>query len=357
MKFTALPVKCGDSFLLECDGKRILVDGGKDSVHIIQLLDNEQIPHNHIDLLICTHYDSDHINGIVGVLKSNKYSFKEVWLPEILGSIANTYSKKHRDIFKYLEGLNDLKEIKDFKNITDNLNEEIKDNTDDSYELIDNQFLSSFLESYHHRYNFNNILYHHRHLDDNELFYKMSTNLFQIMKLINSSLNSGSYIRWLKFENNVTNKTYGYDMYAQNSIQTKITEFKPIEFFKALYYVTKINKESLVFKFDNNECPNVLFTADSDFNFCNNSISLSDNSVVTAPHHGSVSNDNVYSKIIGNNLTFVRSDNSQVKRPGIGFLNQTKRYCTICRNLNQKQKVELNLSNGQFTTNANICIC
>jgi hypothetical protein len=54
----------------------------------------------------------------------------------------------------------------------------------------------------------------------------------------------------------------------------------------------------------------------------------------------------------------VRSDNSQVKRPGNGYCTQQKnKYCTICRNKTQKQKVELVLNNGVFSTKANICIC
>jgi beta-lactamase superfamily II metal-dependent hydrolase len=61
MKFTALPVKVGDAFLLETTEKHtILVDGGMNQSHIIQLLNNPHIKNNHITLLVCTHYDADH---------------------------------------------------------------------------------------------------------------------------------------------------------------------------------------------------------------------------------------------------------------------------------------------------------
>lgn len=102
MTFSALPVNVGDSFLLRDDNKIILVDGGMNQQHIVQLLQHEQIPDNHIDLLVCTHYDADHINGIIGILKSQKFTFKEIWLPEILGSIGYTLSKKIRELFKDL---------------------------------------------------------------------------------------------------------------------------------------------------------------------------------------------------------------------------------------------------------------
>lgn len=98
MKLTALPVNVGDSFLLRDEDKIILVDGGMNKTHILNLLRKEQIPNDHIDLLVCTHYDADHINGIIGILKSQKFTFKEIWLPEILGSIGYTLSKKQRII-------------------------------------------------------------------------------------------------------------------------------------------------------------------------------------------------------------------------------------------------------------------
>jgi len=100
MKFIALPVKVGDSFLLKDENKIILIDGGMNKKHIVKLLNQEGI--HHIDLLVCTHYDADHINGIIGILKSNKFTFKELWLPEILGSISYTLSKKITELFKYL---------------------------------------------------------------------------------------------------------------------------------------------------------------------------------------------------------------------------------------------------------------
>jgi len=351
MKFKALPVRCGDSFLIECEGKTILVDGGKNQRDIITIINKENIHNHHIDLLICTHYDADHINGIVGLLKSNKYSFNEVWLPEIFGSIAYSFANGTNEIFQYLRYFENF-EFNDNQLDYDNQQQPLADNDDDSYELIDNERLSYLIENklfdLEYRFHFGN-----RHL--NEHYFKMINNWHNISALVNQSISSGAYIRWFSYRNNITNQTYRYDIYPKNSVQTKITKYPPVLFFQILY-LTTINKESLVFLFNKEMFPNILFSADSDFSFCNN-INLKDNSIVTAPHHGSESNDIVYSKIVGNNLIFVRSDNSQIKRPGQGYLNQSRRYCTICRNINQKQKVELILSNGIFTTNANRCVC
>jgi hypothetical protein len=351
MKFKALPVRCGDSFLLECEGKIILVDGGKNQRDILTILNKENILNHHIDLLICTHYDADHINGIVGVLKSNKYSFNELWLPEIFGSIAYTFANATNEIFDYIRHNDNLERFTTQSVIENNQQRQV-DSVDDSFELIDNESLSYLIENYFWGFDY---MYHFGYRNHDEHYFKMIINLHKISTLINYSISSGAYIRWFSYRNSITSRTYGYDMYSKNSIQTKITKYTPTLFFQKLY-LTTINKESLVFLFDKELFPNVLFTADSDLSFCN-SINLKDNSIVTAPHHGSMNNDTAYPKILGANLIFVRSDNSQIKRPGQGYLNQSQRYCTICRNLNQKHIVELILSNSIFTTNANSCIC
>lgn len=103
--------------------------------------------------------------------------------------------------------------------------------------------------------------------------------------------------------------------------------------------------------------PDILFTADSDLDFCSSNVLLKDNSIVTAPHHGSAANDIAYTRITGNNLIYIRSDRSQQSRPGQGYLNNKNRYCTICRNITKKQKLELHLNGALFTTNARSCKC
>jgi beta-lactamase superfamily II metal-dependent hydrolase len=93
MKFTALPVKRGDAFLLRSQCGTVLVDAGQNRTHILKLLKHERITKRHINLLVCTHYDADHINGIIGILESQDFTFDEIWLPEILGSLSYTLSE------------------------------------------------------------------------------------------------------------------------------------------------------------------------------------------------------------------------------------------------------------------------
>lgn len=358
MKLTALPVNVGDSFLVRDGDKIILVDGGMNKQHILQLLNQEHIPHNHIDLLVCTHYDADHINGIIGILQSNKFTFKELWLPEILGSIGYTLSKKIRELFK------DLREDKVHIKSEDSECESIfalqEDNEanhgskeNNSFEDIDTKVLDAFVDYPHFRYF--ELFWHYY---DSDINYKMMLTLNSTVSLISNALHSGAYIRWFKYSG-YTHKTYGFDLYSENALQTDITLYNSKLFFLALYHLSlsDINKYSLVYMYHKENLPDVLFSADSGLDFYLQSVALKDNSIVTAPHHGSSANDNAYQKISGNNLIFVRSDRSQQKRPGQGYLNQTHRYCTICRNKTAKQKIELNYNGSAFTTSARVCIC
>lgn len=77
--FVALPVGQGDAFMLERDGKRILVDGGKSSTKLMGLLAAEAV--EHIDIVVCTHNDQDHAEGLAGLLENDVFSIGEVWLP------------------------------------------------------------------------------------------------------------------------------------------------------------------------------------------------------------------------------------------------------------------------------------
>jgi len=349
MRFRALPVNDGDSFLFDYKNKFILVDGGKNKKHIIHLLKKEKIPKNHLDVLICTHYDADHINGILGILESNKYSFKEIWLPEILGSISYTISKSLEEILRYLR---DGKIINIVDKIDSSMELPLSKHEDNSFEKIDTIILEELTTFYPNPWYWNNFLsFWSPYLNK-----PLSMAIYKICSIIRASLLSGGYIRWFKYSNNEVRHKCEYNLIAMNSKETGITIYRPIDLLRAIY-LTTINKESLVFLFDSANFPNILFCADSDLSFCSSKIYLKDNSIVTAPHHGSEENKTAYSKINGNNLYFVRSDRSQLKRPGPTYLKQSNKYCTICRNKTLKQKVKLTCRKGSTVTSAVPCIC
>ena len=184
----------------------------------------------------------------------------------------------------------------------------------------------------------------------------MVANLFALTNCVAQSLTSGAHVRWFSFRNKLVNYSCGYDMFALNAEETGVTRYSPISFLIALY-LTTINETSLVFKYDSGHYPNVLFSADSDLSFTNTKITLRDRSIVTAPHHGSESCKNAYTIIGGRDHIFIRSDKSQVTRPGPSYLKQKERYCTICRNKGPKQKIAVYCSATGTVVNGKACTC
>ena len=92
-----LPAKSGDCFLLETDKKRILIDGGYHSTYhneLKSLLVSTSNPE--IDLLIVTHIDRDHIEGVIELLK-DKMPIKQIWF--------NSYEHLPKKVASH--GLND----------------------------------------------------------------------------------------------------------------------------------------------------------------------------------------------------------------------------------------------------------
>lgn len=74
-----LDVGQGLSVLIESDGHYMLYDGGDSnkSSYVVSYLQNEQV--SSLDYVVASHYDSDHLNGVVGAL--NVFPAKQVWGP------------------------------------------------------------------------------------------------------------------------------------------------------------------------------------------------------------------------------------------------------------------------------------
>lgn len=88
LKMKILPANCGDCILISFgkgkNVKNILVDGGVGAVYDEVLKDeiiNIRNQKQYIDLLIVTHVDNDHINGILKLIEDeeNNKCIKEVW--------------------------------------------------------------------------------------------------------------------------------------------------------------------------------------------------------------------------------------------------------------------------------------
>lgn len=74
-----LDVGQGLSVLIESNGHYMLYDGGDSdkSSYVVSYLQQEGVPS--LDYVVASHYDSDHLNGVVGVL--NAFPVSNVWGP------------------------------------------------------------------------------------------------------------------------------------------------------------------------------------------------------------------------------------------------------------------------------------
>jgi ribonuclease BN (tRNA processing enzyme) len=106
-KFISLSVNQGDSFYLERDGKQILVDGGRSrsgfANQFVRIACTKSI-----DILVCTHADADHINGLLGFFEAG-LSSREVWLPGTWTSrLVDLLINPHHFIYETFEQVIDL---------------------------------------------------------------------------------------------------------------------------------------------------------------------------------------------------------------------------------------------------------
>lgn len=83
----------GDAALVLCDGKSMLIDGGKSTASdiIYTYLNKQSI--TYLDYIVCSHADEDHIGGLAGALSA--VSVGTVYAPET-GADTKSYLNFHR---------------------------------------------------------------------------------------------------------------------------------------------------------------------------------------------------------------------------------------------------------------------
>lgn len=76
-----MPIK-GESYLLEYVGKLVLIDGGYKGSSLAAALKQQLGQSNiHLDVVVCTHNDSDHAGGLTTLLDQQGITASEFWLP------------------------------------------------------------------------------------------------------------------------------------------------------------------------------------------------------------------------------------------------------------------------------------
>lgn len=409
LKLTAFDVTAGDSYLLEFNDKKILVDGG---TNINEL---SGVP-NVLDLVVCTHYDDDHVKGIVNLLNSKTTKVNELWLPDDM-SLAGKYIQREplyiillqlkeaveshlefsaKDRMKVGERIcrvmhHHLKEMYfEFAEIEDRC--ECRQNDDDESEQDNNRFIKRKIELLKGIYlrcndytNDADYLYSDEIVDDDNEEPKE----YQFMRLYGDLLNTfaraaelklitdGVKVRWFKYDKKKdclnVNKS-AHSIRVINAVETVSRMSKPLIeyaccFLNARYESNKKNRESLVLLFDDEKYPNILFNGDSSLYWLDNKkpLVLKCGAVITAPHHGSRTGLHAYDTEyicddhgLNKDFVFVRSDSPCTPRygdrPCVEYVSMKNKYCRDCVSGGSKRLV-LTFNGRINTTVEKYCTC
>jgi hypothetical protein len=361
-EFTALPVGAGDAFFIRRGRMSALIDGGRSIEGFCDLF-KQVTRRNSVKVVVCTHNDSDHVNGIIGFMRGG-LRCDEIWLP---GTWSYRINDLSADPINFARELwKDVSEmaISDDESRSTNLRWEIlarrarqtvqtnvfdtqPESEDEAiqmsedYDVFDS-YISDILLSYVLR--FPTILAEKlqcqlRPKPDNlALFFEAIVAASRIRQIAQLANDRGIRIRWYEYGNSAESDGGVQNFLTPvNSREIRIRRIKELS---ALYYLslTVSNRESLVFNSPGqNGDPGILFTADSDLSFCQQ-INWHDGMIVTAPHHGSEHNSGAYLRFNKDtqgkfSINWVRSDGRYKSRPGTAFLalNGSK-WCTLCRN-------------------------
>ncbi|HDR4365329.1 TPA: helix-turn-helix domain-containing protein [Bacillus cereus] len=193
-------------------------------------------------------------------------------------------------------------------------------------------------------------------------------------------------IRWFSYVDEVRETLIKNNIYAINC-ELYDKQIVPYGSKGEVIYnmITNINRESLVFRYNEatGSLPNVLFTADSSFEFSiketpskgeetdeeegnMNHVSINSGvSIVTTPHHGSANDKHkdAYENLKGKDFIFVRSSERHKGRPSEHFQKhpKEKRFCVRCGPPNGKwrdeQKIRLEFMNGEWRAKKGVESC
>jgi hypothetical protein len=357
---TAIPVGQGDAFLLHRqDGPTILVDGGRSQKELPFRVSH--LVKDRIDVVVCTHADADHADGLIGLLDDGSTPVKEVWLP---GRWASRLEDLLRPNIDWLEEL--CEQVN--RTEADSL-EDVADGHGDESQVRDKEIhlrdIADILAETgrRSRHAFYPPLRRYRRIHGRrapfwsprdpkrKLFVEAVKAAARIRDVALAAHHRRAKIRWFDFEEAKTSGVpAGGEMFLRPLNSVEIKAGHALRKMDVLLYLalSVANRESLVFAAPEGEkFSGVVFAADSDLACSQHIPMFNRTAAVTAPHHGSESNAVAYQAVanrMGSSLGFwIRSDGNYKKRPGNTYLQQrAQRACTLCRDAGlPKQAVQL----------------
>ena len=396
-RFIAIPVGQGDAFYLETPSGSVLVDGGRGSAGFAELF-MQTTRAKGVDIVVCTHNDADHANGIIGFLEGG-LECREVWLPGrwlgVLPHVLNPNpkvaealavqareaapalrerSRQAPDIrtlfeiygdsmlgepFGYDEESSSPLPISRPVEVTDgwpgDLAEALEQALWDEWEWLREPWgwLLGWMPYWWRKlppYPREWYIWRVACQDPVAcaLFLGALDAAERIRRIAVAAYHRGVAVRWLEY---TASSPQGGTRWLRPLYGREVAYVPPVPIDKLLccLALTTSNRKSLVFWADLDDCPGVLFTADSDLRDVHQLPDLT-GAIITAPHHGSEANANAYSKVskhLGSsqaNITWVRSDGCFQDRPGQSYLSAPgRRICTICRTRARQPKQAVRL--------------
>ena len=183
--------------------------------------------------------------------------------------------------------------------------------------------------------------------------------LNNIIRIVSLAIQKGCKILWFRNIKLPYVAPYIYGFIPLNSRPVCITKYGLysvfvgyIKILKSKHFVKAVNLSavnhfSLVFEFWKEIVPVVRFSADSDCVFKTHNTYTS-SIIITAPHHGSKYNKQVYSKIHGNYIIWVRTYHKKDQVGCKTFLRRPNRYCVKCPDKNVFQEIHFEYQSGKW---------
>lgn len=387
-QFVAIDVHQGDAFYLELHGEapfKVLVDGGRNYIEDFVDQFRRAVPHTtELDLMVCTHWDDDHVLGLLNFLKSD-LTTRELWVPDDwydqIGSFLEDSERCFHQLLEEMEGPSpqELKEIDKERRIEPghpipfrpiNWFDEIASETAHTSEPATSRAevvrASEVFQWFFDQMTFqgytpdvglflfeSHVFLHRSRLHWGATRIQVALNVLHLLasasSLVDAALKKGVLVRWFAFDpqNPGGPPVPLKPLNCREVRQTQgVMPTSPVSTGLGLLHLalTPANQNSLVFYAPGTEDrPNVLFSADSNFDFMPaypHPFPWQTGMLITTPHHGAASNGRLaleYTHQVNQHnvrdTVWVRSDTDKTRRPADWFtsLPSAIRYCTRCR--------------------------
>jgi hypothetical protein len=386
-RFVALNVGTGDAFLLERPNFSVLVDGGQDTG--FPRLFTRTAGRDGVDVLVCTHNDRDHANGIVEFLDDG-LTAEEAWLPATwLDALEDLLDQPEEVFFDVLLREEDedgaatsgaTKGAKDGDTGGDGRTPKpARDGDEVTAEAVERLLDREAARDPRH----DDLLPHGPggvvvHRSGRKLWtygfharaaagFDLLLDAANIRRIAIAATRKRVRIRWFDPEQAPHAAAPAGPLQVVNAAEVRAirrTALSPRDVLR----LTQINRDSLVLYAPGSaNAPPVFFAADSGLDIA--ALPGNADMIVTAPHHGSRDPENVaaYAKLAAAHgaptaatWTWVRSDKRMVAggiRPCDAYLGQPHRFCTNCRGTGTSQSVVLSGAGGAWAPAGGVMPC